>query len=333
MALTRFDPELAKDQLRVMFDYQDDMGMVPDVIYRNKAWNNWRDTKPPLSAWAVWKIYESDQDLSFLKEMFPKLQRYHQWWYQYRDHDKNGLCEYGSTDGTRIAAAWESGMDNAVRFDDAVMLKNNENGWSLNQESVDLNAYLIAEKGYLSQMAEVLNERETSLKLQQEALYLTDLVRKSFYSEENGFFYDRTLETGDLKEVEGTEGWTPLWAGIASEEEAKSVISIMLDTAKFNTHVPLPTFTKDHPKFNPRDGYWRGPVWLDQFYFGWTALKQYDEEEEAEKMLHRLIANAEGLNEKGRPIHENYHPITGVGLNARHFSWSAAHLLMMLLED
>ena len=107
----------------------------------------------------------------------------------------------------------------------------------------------------------------------------------------------------------------------------------MLHTAKFNTFVPLPTFTKDHPKFNPKDGYWRGPVWLDQFYFGREALKRYGHAEAADKVLHQLIVNADGLNEKGQPIYENYHPVTGEGLNARHFSWSAAHLLMMLLEE
>ena len=48
-----------------------------------------------------------------------KLKQYHNWWYRDRDHDQDGICEYGSTDGSLIAAMWESGMDNAVRFDDA----------------------------------------------------------------------------------------------------------------------------------------------------------------------------------------------------------------------
>lgn len=41
-------------------------------------------------------------------------------------------------------------MDNAVRFDEAVLMKNNNKAWSLNQESVDLNAYLYAEKIFIS---------------------------------------------------------------------------------------------------------------------------------------------------------------------------------------
>lgn len=70
-----------------------------------------------------------------------------------RDHDGDGLCEFGSTDGSLIAAKWESGMDNAIRFDDSKILKNSEGAFSLNQESVDLNAYLYAEKEYLSKLA------------------------------------------------------------------------------------------------------------------------------------------------------------------------------------
>lgn len=53
--------------------------------------------------------------------------------------------------GQELLRHGESGMDNAVRFDEAVLMKNNDKAWSLNQESVDLNAYLYAEKNiYLS---------------------------------------------------------------------------------------------------------------------------------------------------------------------------------------
>ena len=72
------------------------------------------------------------------------------------------------------AAAWESGMDNATRFDkegvgkgdDGVKVFENKNkgkvvGYSINQESVDLNAYLYAEKGYLASIAEELGKKRT----------------------------------------------------------------------------------------------------------------------------------------------------------------------------
>ncbi|MTI89006.1 MAG: glycoside hydrolase [Balneolaceae bacterium] len=329
VAIALFDPELAEDQLRVMFDYQNEAGMVPDVIYADSTENNWRDTKPPLSVWAVWKIYEQSGDAEFLKEMYPKLKKYHAWWYANRDHDGNGLCEYGSTDGTRIAAAWESGMDNAVRFDDAVMVQNNEGAWSLNQESVDLNSYLYAEKKYLARIAEKLGFEEEMEAYIEEGQRLKDLINQEMYDEETGYYYDKHLNTGSLVTVKGPEGWIPLWAGIADAKQAKAVRDVMMNPDYFFSKVPLPTLNVSHPKFNPQNGYWRGPVWLDQFYFGVKGLSDYGYEEDASALVQGLLRNAGGLSGEPAPIQENYHPVTGEGLNARHFSWSAAHLLMM----
>ncbi len=76
-------------------------------------------------------------------------------------------------------------------------------------------------------------------------------------------------------------------------------------------------------------GYWRGPVWLDQFAFGTEGLRRYGYGKLAAALEAKLLANAEGLT-GNQPIYENYHPLTGKGLNARNFSWSAAHLLMIL---
>ena len=140
----KFDPELAKNNIRAMFDYQQPDGMVIDCIYTDPSENNARDSKPPLVCWAVDEIFTHTGDTAFVAEMYPQLLSYYKWWYQKRDHNRNGMCEYGATDGTLEAAAWESGMDNAIRFDNAVMLKNDgaDDAWSMDQESVDLNAYL-----------------------------------------------------------------------------------------------------------------------------------------------------------------------------------------------
>lgn len=328
VGLALFNPSLAKDNIRCMFDYMDELGMIADCIYTEKKENNWRDTKPPLAAWSVYNVFLQTKDVTFVKEMYPQLVKYHQWWYAHRDHDKNGLCEYGSTDGTRVAAAWESGMDNAVRFDSAVMLKNNDKAWSLNQESVDLNAYLYAEKLYLAKLADVLCNNE-SKNWNADAQKLLPRINQQFFDTTKGYYYDRLHGKAELITVEGTEGWIPLWAGIANESQAKAVAQMMKNEKKFNTKVPLPTFTADHPKFNPKEGYWRGPVWLDQFYFGVDGLAKYGEKKFADELVEKLFTNAEGLIDSS-PICENYHPITGQGLNARNFSWSAAHILMLL---
>ena len=333
VALVQFHPELAKDQMRTMYDYQDEYGMIADCIFRDTSieQHNWRDTKPPLSGWAIHKIYEATKDKAFVKEMLPKLLKYHAWWYANRDHDQNGLCEYGSTDGTRIAAAWESGMDNAVRFDKAVMLQNNASAWSLNQESVDLNSYLYAEKKYIAQLLQAVGKAEQAKTYLQEADKLAAQIREVFYDSEIGYFYDVRLEDKSKIKVMGPEGWLPLWAEVATKEQAAAVQAKIMDPKVFNTHVPFPTLDASHPEFNPRKGYWRGPVWLDQAYFGLQGLRKYGYTQQAATLQQKLWRNSNGLLGDA-PLHENYHPVTGERLNAAHFSWSAAHVLMLLNE-
>lgn len=327
-------PELAKDQIRAMYDYQDATGMIADCIFRDTLIekHNWRDTKPPLSGWAIYSVFEATSDTSFVTEMFPKLKKYHQWWYDYRDHDSNGLCEYGSTDGTRVAAAWESGMDNAVRFDHAIMLKNEPDGWSLNQESVDLNAYLFSEKKYLSQLSVLMGKHEQARVYKTESKELLSKIRNRFFDKEVGFFYD-VMHDGKMIKINGPEGWIPLWSGIAEPSEAESSKKIMMNESIFNTKVPLPTLDASHDDFNPKKGYWRGPVWIDQFYFGVKGLENYGYHNESTLLKKKLFNNADGLLLSDKPIRENYHPITGEGLNASHFSWSAAHILMLIREQ
>lgn len=335
VAVANYDSELAKNQMRALFDYQEPNGFIPDCIYRNNLIeeNNYRNTKAPLAAWAIWKIYEKTKDVNFLKEFYPKLKLYHNWWYQERDHDQDGLCEFGSTDGTLIAGKWESGMDNAVRFDDSKILKNSEKAYSLDQESVDLNSFLYAEKNYLNKMAQALKLAAEANKWQKESTALKTRIQTQFWDEATGWYYDTTIDGKKLIKIMGCEGYLPIWAEVATPEQVKLMKANMLNPAIFNTFVPLPTLAANYPKFKPEGGYWRGPVWLDQSYFGINGLEKYGQTTDANLLAHKLIHNAEGVLDKGTPIRENYQPITGKGLEAYSFSWSAAHYLMLILKN
>lgn len=113
-AMAHFNPEIAKENIRAVFSWQikpddpvrpQDTGFVPDLI----AWNlsperggdggNWneRNTKPSLAAWSVMEVYNTTQDKAWLAEMYPKLVAYHDWWLRNRDHNGNGVPEYGAT--------------------------------------------------------------------------------------------------------------------------------------------------------------------------------------------------------------------------------------------
>lgn len=78
---------------------------MPDLIARNLSperggdggnWNE-RNTKPSLAARSVMEVYNVTKDKAWLEEMYPKLVAYHDWWLRNRDHNGNGVPEYGAT--------------------------------------------------------------------------------------------------------------------------------------------------------------------------------------------------------------------------------------------
>ncbi|HID4263485.1 TPA: alpha-glucosidase, partial [Serratia marcescens] len=113
-AMAHFNPDVAKDNIRAVFAFQIrpgdalrpwDAGFLPDLIAYNPSperggdggnWNE-RNTKPSLAAWAVMEVYRVTGDKGWLAEMYPKLVAYHDWWLRNRDHNGNGVPEYGAT--------------------------------------------------------------------------------------------------------------------------------------------------------------------------------------------------------------------------------------------
>ena len=393
VAVSDFNPELAKENIRALFDYQitakdtlrpQDEGAIIDAIFYNQDsprggeggnWNE-RNSKPPLAAWSVWHVYQETKDKAFLKEMYPKLVAYHNWWYRNRDHDQNGIAEYGSMvsdanwqkdeqdqiiedkngkpklDPKSVieAAAWESGMDNATRFDEegsgkkdigVKVFENKVNdqviGYSINQESVDLNSYLYAEKGFLKSIADELGKTKDSKNYQKEAKKVRTYIQKNMFDKETGAFYDLQMDaTGKKKKRlvnrgKGTETWLPLWAKAATKEQAAAVKKVIQSPEMFDTYLPFPTAAKDNEKFNPTK-YWRGPVWLDQALFGVESLQNYGYKTTAHDFTLKLFNHADGLlgNE---PIYENYDPLTGNGLSTKNFSWSAAAFYLLYQDS
>ncbi len=445
-ALADIDIDLAKSVINSMFDYQvqvddnirpQDAGMVIDAIFYNKDsdrggdggnWNE-RNTKPPLASWAVWKVFKANNSQQYLKEMLPKLVNYHQWWYRNRDHNKNGLVEYGATlhrfhndnnsnmvfnlqvehslpsqlksqckslqdnwyqctgissyrevihsidylaidIGVQHGAGWESGMDNAARFGfisndqlsayshryylgdirkakrdwhveflENTDMEGNILGFSIAQEFVELNSYLVLEKRLIAKMYRAIGKQALAETYIADADALAKKIEQCFYDELTEFYYDLKLSTekkhsgvchGQLlvHRGKGPEGWAPLWANVASTERAKKVVTHIMNKQEFNTKVPIPTLSKMSPAYDP-DIYWRGRVWLDQFYFAIEAMNNYGYEDDANVLINKFLTNASGLL-TADPIRENYNPQTGQMQGATNFSWSAAHLFMLL---
>jgi glycogen debranching enzyme len=89
----------------------------------------------------------------------------------------------------------------------------------------------------------------------------------------------------------------------------------------------VPSYDLTAPDADPRR-YWRGPTWVNTTWLLWRALRRQGEVEHAERLasdLVRLVADA--------GFREYFHPVTGEGLGADHFSWTAALLLDVLARE
>ncbi|EOX3823916.1 Trehalase [Enterobacter cloacae] len=422
-AMSHFNPDIAKENIRAVFSWQikpddpvrpQDAGFVPDLI----AWNlsperggdggNWneRNTKPSLAAWSVMEVYNTTQDKAWLAEMYPKLVAYHDWWLRNRDHNGNGVPEYGATRDkahnttsgemlftvkkgdkeeslsglnnyarvidkghydsleipAQVAASWESGRDDAAVFgfiDKAQLDKYVENGgrrsdwtvkfaenrdnegkllgYSLLQESVDQASYMYSDNHYLAQMASLLGKEQEASRYRQLADKLATYINTCMFDAKSGFYYDIRIEDKPLangcagkpivERGKGPEGWSPLFNGAATQAHADAVVKVMLDPKEFNTYVPLGTAALTNPAFGP-DIYWRGRVWVDQFWFGLKGMERYGYREQAQTLAENFFKHTKGLTSDG-PIQENYNPLTGAQQGAPNFSWSAAHLYML----
>ncbi|SMY35448.1 Glucosidase YgjK precursor [Photobacterium andalusiense] len=213
-------------------------------------------------------------------------------------------------------------------------------GYSLMQESVDQASYWYSDNKYLAQIATVLGHDAEAAVFTAKAADTKDYINQCMFDRETGFYYDINIDAEQARSLNngcagnpivergmGAEGWSPLFNGAANSITAAAVVDNMMDVNKFNTKVPLGTAAADNPAYGA-DIYWRGRVWVDQFYFGVKGMADYGYTKQANEMVNKLFKNAEGLT-LDRPIQENYNPETGAVQGANNFSWSSAHLYML----
>lgn len=125
-------PERARTEVRSLLRGQWADGMVPHIVFHPQPVDYrpgpelWSSdacegapavptsgiTQPPVLATAVRILHEAAPDRAFLEEVLPALEAWHRWFHRERAVDETGLVA--------ILHPWESGMDNAPRFDRAL---------------------------------------------------------------------------------------------------------------------------------------------------------------------------------------------------------------------
>ncbi len=314
LAYRHIDKHLAHDQLRILLDHQRPDGMIPDAVHDEGTVTRLDFpieadvTKPPLIAWAAWKLYEVDHDREFLDEVYEPIVRWNNWWFEQNDTDGNGLCEY--------LHPYSSGLDDSPLWDDGMPV-----------ESPDLNTYLCLQQEALGKIAQVLGlsaEAETwARRADQHAQKMIEYR----WDDDAGLFW--AVQNGQRVNVRTPFNLFPLITGRMPSNIAERLVAHMTNKNEFWTKYPLPTVALDDPKFEPLE-MWRGPTWINVNYLMIEGLQRSGYSDLAQELRSRTL----DLIEREDDIYEYYHPETGERppKAASTFGWSSAIYIDLAIQ-
>jgi hypothetical protein len=220
VAIAPADPDFAKAQLSLFLRewYMHPNGQIPAYEW------NFSDVNPPVHAWAAWRVFKIDwrikgePDRPFLESVYHKLLLNFTWWINRKDSEEKNIFEGGFL-----------GLDNIGVFDRNATLPS---GWVLEQS--DGTSWMAMYCVMMLEMALFLAEAEPmyadiASKFFEHFLYIADAINHhagdGLWNEEDGFYYDRLLDSkGDsigLK-LRSMVGLVPLFAVEALDPAALS---------------------------------------------------------------------------------------------------------------
>ncbi len=320
LGLRHAQPELAKEQFRLLLDHQLPSGLIPDVIHdggvivHTDVIADADVTKPPLTAWAAEKVYEATGDREFLAEIYAPAVRFQRWWFEESDPAGDGLPAY--------VHPWSSGLDNSPLWDGGVPVS-----------SPDLPAYLVLQYDALARIARILGREEDARLWTHQAVHLSQrLIAKRWDAGAGLFWAARSVGAGHIgpARVPAVTPFSlfPLITGRMPGPIAARLAGALTDPRRFWPRWPVPTVALDDPAFDPQ-AMWRGPVWLNVNYLLIDGLTRAGYPDLACQLRDRtleMVVNGGGL-------YEYYDPRSGAKppRATEMFGWTAALFIDLAL--
>jgi hypothetical protein len=320
--------------------------------------------QPPIHSRAVLATYladdGSDDARRFLRTLYPQLRAWHGYLHKHRNLGGAGLVS--------IVHPWESGLDNSPLWD-AVLQGEPASEPALAFERRDLvhvsaghrptdadylayvklatqyrdsgyadtdlaghgfvvedplfNALLLDAELCLARIAETLGEDAGPHRRAAEGLHVAMMDR--LWNADRRQFGARDVRTGQLSQVATVGCLVPLLDPWLGPDIRQHIIDLawspdFLDGCQY----PLPSTALTSAEFD-RQRYWRGPAWINTNWLVWLAACQAD----APELANRIADSSVALVSSGG-FWEYFDPISGEGLGAESFSWSAALTLDFL---
>lgn len=381
IGISHYDTERAAQELRSLLRGQWRNGLVPQIVFNPKesgyfpgpdVWQSERSpdaprdmqtsgiTQPPVLATAALSIWKNATDQEpakhFLKEVYPKVLKYHRFLYRERDPDDSGLIV--------VVHPWESGLDNSPPYLDAggrvrmtykpqyerldllhVAAENRPSNkdydlfvylleqmravdWNqrrylesapLQIEDILFNAILCRANADLLQIAEIVGEDPEEIETWSHKT--TAGINSKLWDEDDGTYYSFDRVAGRLLKDEVIGSLITLYGGVVPEDRKDRLVQGRLLTGKKfwpQGGYPVPTTAMDSPWFNP-ENYWLGPVWVNTNWMLIQGLRDHGRSKEAEILKQTTLKLVEQSGYR-----EYFNPVTGEGYGTNSFGWTAS---------
>ena len=188
-----------------------------------------------LLTMAAWELYLRTRNKKFLREVYDRTLRQQKLYTA--KLNASMITQYDS---------YEVGWDNSIRFAWGGFNKNLRK-FTRPILPVDLNSYLTREYQLLAKMAEVFQESEIAIKMNEHAQLLAKAINKYMWDEKQGFYFDIFADNHDKLFCKTCCGFFPLFAGIPSKQQAKALFLHLRSKLEFNTKYAIPTIAMDYP--------------------------------------------------------------------------------------
>lgn len=302
MALAGGNPELAWDQLLVMFDQQLENGQLPDFINPRHMITNF--VKPPVHGWALQQMVAANPtwfDRTRLAEFYRPLARWTEWWFNYRNVRGDGLPEYYHGN--------DSGWDNGTVFDPGFPVKGS-----------DLSAFLVVQMDTLAWMAQQLSRAGDAEDWRRRADALLARMLARLWDGQR-FVSLCGPDQVVSPQSDSVFNCLPILLGKRLPSEVRQKVAA--EIRRFVTPYGPATEHPESPLYQP-DGYWRGPIWAPSTLILVDGLKRAGETELSAEIARRFcdMANDQGFA-------ENYNALTGEGLRDRAYTWTSSVFLIL----
>ncbi len=334
------DARSAEESQRIYIDQQYEDGLIAyrhgprgPQVYPHEGTPT---TSAPFFSWTNWEMYTVTKNRAFLKDAYAAGARFIRYLEQERDQDNDGMFEwgpYGIIENVRDG--WN------VVFQ--LFSEGEDEGRDISHELdvLDLTAEVANEMYSLKQMAKELGDTAGIREWSQKFDRVAGLINRYMWDARDKFYYNVAMSDNSFqfegKSLKRKEliGFLPMWAHVATREQARELVKHLTDSTSFWRRYGIPTLAANDPNFTPFvDGCcrWNGPVWLLWDYVVMRGLKNYGYDDLAREVGGRMFNAVSAQLSTNHRFWESYSPDFPIQESPANYIWDSimAKVLMDL---